>query len=902
MIGNLRPWMVVSGLALLATILPAAAEREVGYIIGSDIDGVTRNLRLDRSPALYTRNFGDCLGGSESPLNITKFDAGVYIDNTTVVFHMDGTTSIESEAVMIHISLFAYGEEQFKMIFDPCDANIHSLCPMNANEPITAYGMWYLTPQQIKDIPSIAYNIPDFDGFTRIHIFGNSSRSLIGCFQADMSNGNSFSHPRVLTPILALFAATAVVASFLTAAYGVSTIHMRSHYAHSLSALVVFETFQTIFFSGALSIPWPKVLPSWWSNFGWAAGIIPTASILDSMDSFAGVSGNSSQVGGAAPSSEEENGAIFQEIYGRLARRFLGDATNSLVRRRARFNESNPYDYTWSGEPMHPGVSLPGSWFGFSGTLAALHTPEADAFMIGLVWLIILVVLIASSLAAFKYSLELLGHFKRIGENRLRYFRTHWTSFLILALLRTLFVSFMMIMTLSMYQFALHGAAGPTAIAAIFWVMFLVGMGGLVAYACHFRLRFGRYKADRDQVEIHRTKVWEVVPWATTHFRSTTVEKKSHSSPVYSFSCPRIRYINDNPTETTVHSDQAYVKRFGWLSARYRRTRWWFFACWLVYHFIRACFVGGARNTPAAQVYGLLVFEIICFIAIAILSPFEGRRNTALAVWMLGITKVVTTALSIALLPSSGLSAILATGVGIIIVVIQGLLVLGVLILIVLGCLSTWMSMRRNTEKFPEHLENTRVKFYEHIEATAADLPPSEKKKEDDQESPEPDKLVEPYFAVNDVRKAPKIEDEYGEPDEIPPPNLASTLYFNKASRTCSLNSRYSVGSLPKGGKARRASWSSRDFSNSWDPQYGRPDSMASTKVGSLGHSPSNSLSMQPLVEMERPAAVHMGSSMPRTQSLRSIGPHGVRPATPSMEVLEKYSQERFSHKPSTDR
>lgn len=111
-------------------------------------------------------------------------------------------------------------------------------------------------PAQIGGIPPIAFSIPDFEGTARIRIFANSTESEIGCFQAVMRNGNSFSHPKAAAPILGAFALAAILASFATAIYGVSIVHMRMHYAHSLSAFVVFETFQSIFFTGALSVNW----------------------------------------------------------------------------------------------------------------------------------------------------------------------------------------------------------------------------------------------------------------------------------------------------------------------------------------------------------------------------------------------------------------------------------------------------------------------------------------------------------------------------------------------------------------------------------------------------------------------------------------------------------------------
>ncbi len=79
--------------------LVARSMAETQYIYGTGSDGVTRQLALDRYPALYTGDFGDCLGG-QSLFNITKFDAAYYADNMTVLFHLDGSSNIRNESLM----------------------------------------------------------------------------------------------------------------------------------------------------------------------------------------------------------------------------------------------------------------------------------------------------------------------------------------------------------------------------------------------------------------------------------------------------------------------------------------------------------------------------------------------------------------------------------------------------------------------------------------------------------------------------------------------------------------------------------------------------------------------------------------------------------------------------------
>lgn len=63
----------------LLCLVPAAVTEDTRYIYGTSINGITKQLAVDRTPALYTGDFGDCLGG-QSLFNITKFDAAVSLN------------------------------------------------------------------------------------------------------------------------------------------------------------------------------------------------------------------------------------------------------------------------------------------------------------------------------------------------------------------------------------------------------------------------------------------------------------------------------------------------------------------------------------------------------------------------------------------------------------------------------------------------------------------------------------------------------------------------------------------------------------------------------------------------------------------------------------------------------
>lgn len=98
-----------------------AANDSTRWITFQTADG-TLYLEDDRQPALYTQNFGDCLGGSA--INVSRFDAAYYKDNMTVQFHLVGDTALQDQSLMMYIGVYAYGNSYLDLTFNPCQANI----------------------------------------------------------------------------------------------------------------------------------------------------------------------------------------------------------------------------------------------------------------------------------------------------------------------------------------------------------------------------------------------------------------------------------------------------------------------------------------------------------------------------------------------------------------------------------------------------------------------------------------------------------------------------------------------------------------------------------------------------------------------------------------------------------
>lgn len=745
---------------------------------------------------------------------------------------------------------------------------------MNASVPIEANGIIPVSQSDVNGIPPLALNIPDFEGQAILRIFANSTESEVGCYSAVVTNGATFSHPGAVGTVLGVFTIIALLASFATAIYGNDVPTTRTHYAHSLSVLVVFSVLHHIFFTGALSMNWPSVLVAFWSNYAWSAGMIYSRPMQNSINQLIGSNkGNTSIVGAAGTGSAAENlgggysiSQIYKRSYFNLFHRDIGQPGDSLKMKISEVLEQNlvkralantTTGYSYYGIPVKPGLPLPGNFSGFPGTLAEENIPASNAFITGFLWFLIVVVIIASSVIGFKWLLEGLGRINLIKNDRLEYFRTHWKEFTGLAILRTIVISFFMMVFLIMFQFTYKGSAGVITLAVIVFLMFFFGVFGIAGYTCFYRLRFGRYETLPDRAHLAKTKALGFVPWYGFELESHRSQKPEAKISVASVPWWRVQYVDEDAQRITVHEDEDYVKKFGWLSARFRRSRWWFFAVWLVYEFIRACFYGGAAGHPMTQVFGLLVVEFIALIIIVWMKPFEGARLNALMVYVLGFSKVASVALSAAFDLRFNLERITTTVIGIVIIVIQGILTIILLIAIVVGAISSYMSVTRNRENFrPRKWEPIREKYFAHIQKTAPDQPPPP--------PPVPEEPKEPYFSVGSVRRLPKIEDDdvmSVHHDPLSSPDSVAGAATNRASRAESFGSQASYSTVPFGARVHRASWSSRDFNN-WH-EAGNRNSQTRSRSGLPNRTSIASLRENNSSPQQRVKTPNRGSSTP---------------------------------------
>jgi hypothetical protein len=699
------------------------------------------------------------------------------------------------------------------------DTDCRSACPVTANKSIEAAGIIPVSQNDVAGIPDIALYIPDFEGQAILRLFSNSTQAEIGCFAAQITNGNSFRQKTEVGTILGGFTLVAILSSLATATYGDDIVEMRKHYAHSPSVMVIFAVWHHIYFSGALSVNWPNVLVSFWSNYAWTGGMIYSEHMQNLINDFIGSNkGNTSQVGAAGTGVNNPGLGGGYDIHAIYKREIEDPSSN----------------FAYTGHPVKPGLPLPGNFSGFAGTLAQEQIPASNAFMTCLLWSLVLVACIIISIAAFKVLLEGLRITRLMRRDRLLFFRAHYVRYIAFAVLRAGFIGFFMMAFISMFQLSYLKSPGPVAVACAVILVVVFGTGTAAGLACYRRVSAGKYVCERDTLDIEKIWLLKIVPWFAFSRQSKAPRSEDK---VYLGSLPWWT-IQASPGEKPVQEDEHFIRSFGWLTARYRAARWWFFVVWLIYEFIRACFLAGASSQPLVQVFGLVGVEFVAFIGIICLRPFEGQRLNTLLAYLLGFSKLVTTALSAAFDTRLNLPRIPATIVGIIIIIIQSLLTMIVLILIIVGAVTSYLSIMRNRAViYPRRWIPTRERYFERISSSAHGIP---------RPCPVPAELIQEvqhgtYFRVDQVQRVPKVEDEDVEfvqeiyNDASSQKSLSREKYPGneewplQRDRAASDLSQTSHSALPRAARLHRPSWTSQELTHYRGVGRARASSNATT-------------------------------------------------------------------------
>jgi hypothetical protein len=390
-------------------------------------------------------------------------------------------------------------------------AYFRSACPLQAEIPIEAAGFIPVSPLNVAGIPALALTIPDFKGEAILRIFSNSTQTEIGCFAAQIMNGNTFDHHVEVGSALAAFTVLALLSSFGAVAYFDTMPITRSHYAHSCSVLVIFAVWHHIFYSGALAVNWPTVLVAFWNNYAWTSGLVKLEWMQRAISNFVG-SPKSSLATITSMESNYDMHNIYKRLASRKATSIEGLVQQGIVSLAARASDNiierevtgdSEAAFNFRGRFINSGLPLPGDHFGFAALLAKQNMLAANAFSTALIFLLITFAITLLAVASLSLLLSAMVRLRLLQDHSLSYFRAHLGGYLLLIVSRAFFVSFFAVTFLAISQFSFLASTGAAALACILLIAYLLVPGGAACYAlvCRYKHSFRMSQPDRINIE-----------------------------------------------------------------------------------------------------------------------------------------------------------------------------------------------------------------------------------------------------------------------------------------------------------------------------------------------------------------------------------------------------------------
>jgi hypothetical protein len=411
---------------------------------------------------IETKSLNPCM--ANSGFSATRFNVVFTPDNRTLTYDIEGVSTI-SNKVNAEMELIVYGLSVMKYDLKPCSTpELKSLCPMISGSIIINSNL-DISAEVMSKIPGIAYTIPDLDAAVRIKISDLSSKAMLACVEAELSNGHSVQQ-KAVSWVTAVIAGIGLMASAITSGLGHS--NTAAHVA--ANAMSLFGFFQAQAFFGMVAVEQPPIVAAWTQNFQWTMGIIRVG-FLQKMATW-----YQRATGGTPTTYLSQLRRISIEVqkkikrdnipYTRDAMRALDTIKHTLVSR----SNADITDVTNQKRIVLHGIKR----VGFKA-----HMETTNIFFTGYTFFVIFVLLVVIGVIAFKYICEGLVKAGKMKSDKFTDFRNGWRTVLKGILFRVILIGFPQMMALCFWELTVRDSAGEVVLA----VFTLITMIGILAWA-----------------------------------------------------------------------------------------------------------------------------------------------------------------------------------------------------------------------------------------------------------------------------------------------------------------------------------------------------------------------------------------------------------------------------------
>ncbi|WPH01670.1 TRP-domain-containing protein [Acrodontium crateriforme] len=396
----------------------------------------------------------------DNNFSATSFNVLLTPDNNTIAFEMVGVSTITGN-VTILLDVFAYGLSITQQTIDPCSLELHGLCPMSEGQIDLPLSNVAIPRNALKQVPGIAYSIPDLDAKVQVHFVTTDTNVSAACVEAQLSNGKTVDQKAVAW-VVAVISGLALVASAVTSGLGHS--NTAAHVASN--ALALFGYFQAQAFIGMTAVRLPPIVASWTQNFQWSMGIIRVGFLQNIATWYQRSTGGtpSTTLSNLGTTSVSVQKRSLEHAY-HLMKRAAAKVPYASILKRTNAGSSGSSSST---TVIVRGIERVGFRAGIEIT---------NIFMTGYIFFLIFVVFTVLGVLIFKLVCELLVKAGHMKGDKFQDFRNGWNTILKGILFRIVLIGFPQMVVLCFWEFTRRDS-GAEMVLAIFTIFTMIAILG----------------------------------------------------------------------------------------------------------------------------------------------------------------------------------------------------------------------------------------------------------------------------------------------------------------------------------------------------------------------------------------------------------------------------------------
>lgn len=581
----------------------------------------------------------------------SKFEASLFNvvytpGNGSASIDVVATSSVQGK-VSFNVVVIVYGLQIIQQDFNPCGKKgLEGICPMVAGKTKFNFNV-PVSGDTVKDLPGIAFGIPDLDATVRVKMSLIDSKDQIACVEARISNGKTVDLAGVKWAT-AIIAGLALLAS--AAVSGLGHLNTAAHVA--ANSLSLFGYFQAQAIIGLTALKLPPIAQSWTQNFQWSMGIIHVTFMQKIFTWY-------QHATGGTPSNlfttlrtisvqVEKRGLSMAEAADDLVRRgasmLPGSVTSTAVRLLKRggniTNDSGSYLV-----------------FGIQRAAFRAKIESTNLFLTGLVFFCLFVIFTLLGVLAFKGVLELLAKQGVVAKDKFLEFRNGWRIILKGIMFRVCLIGFPQMAILCLWELTQIDSPALAILAVVFFL------------AITITLAWGSSKV----IRIARRSI------------------SMHRNPAY-----------------ILFSDPQALNKWGFLYIQFRASAYYFVVPVLGYILIKAMFVAFGQKAGLAQAIGFLILEIAALIACSVMRPWMDKSTNSFNIAIYSVNFVNAICLLI-FSDVFGAPGLVIGVVGVVFFILNAAFSLILLLMVIIS--TTFTFFRKNPDAKYQYMADDRASF-----------------------------------------------------------------------------------------------------------------------------------------------------------------------------------------------